>query len=92
MPLTMRPTGLASPGDKDRQDVTVYCGEWAVGRIYEQRGGPDSMRWFWSLHGIFGKPAACTPTATQQRSTGPRAQFESTWRQWLAWAKLREDT
>ena len=25
-------------------------------RIYEQRGGPDSMRWFWSLHRIFGKP------------------------------------
>jgi hypothetical protein len=21
-----------------------------------------------------------------------KAQFESTWRQWLAWAKLREDT
>ena len=27
-----------------------------MGRIYEQRGGPDSMRWFWSLHRIFGKP------------------------------------
>ena len=54
MPLTMRPTGLASPGDKDRQDVTVYCGEWAVGRIYEQRGLPDHM--FWSLYGMLGKP------------------------------------
>jgi hypothetical protein len=40
MPLTMRPTALASPVDKDRQDFTVYCGKWAMGRIYQQRGGP----------------------------------------------------
>jgi hypothetical protein len=23
---------------------------------------------------------------------GAKAQFEAAWRQWLAWAKLREDT
>jgi hypothetical protein len=53
MPLTMRPTGLGAGIDKDRQDFTVYSGEWAVGRIYEVRGGPDHLRWFWSftLHG-----------------------------------------
>ena len=28
-----------------------------MGRIYEQRGGPDHIRWCWSLYGIFGKPA-----------------------------------
>ena len=28
-----------------------------MGRIYEQRGSPASMRWFWSLYGMFGKPA-----------------------------------
>ena len=36
MPLTMRATGLTSPVDKDRQDFTVYCGKWAMGRIYEE--------------------------------------------------------
>ena len=35
--------------DKDRQDFTIYSGDWAMWRIYEQRGGPDSMRWFWLL-------------------------------------------
>jgi hypothetical protein len=45
----MRPTGLGSGIDKDRPDYTVYCGGWDVGRIYETRGGPDSLRWFWSL-------------------------------------------
>jgi hypothetical protein len=26
----MRPTGLASPVDKDRQDFTIYSGDWAA--------------------------------------------------------------
>jgi hypothetical protein len=49
MTLKMRPTGLGSGIDKDRPDYTVYCGGWDVGRIYQTRGGPDSLRWFWSL-------------------------------------------
>jgi hypothetical protein len=53
MALTMRPTGLGSGIDKDRQDYTVYTGGWDIGRINEVRGGPDHLRWFWSfaLHG-----------------------------------------
>ena len=46
MPLKLRPTGLGSEIDKDRSDYTVFCGEWAVGRIYETHGGPDNLRWF----------------------------------------------
>ena len=49
MPLKLRPTGLGSGIDKDRPDYAVYCGEWGIGRIYETRGGPDNLRWFWSL-------------------------------------------
>ena len=49
MPLKMRPTGLGSGIDKDRADYTVFTGEWEVGRIYETRGGPDNLRWFWSM-------------------------------------------
>ena len=49
MPLKLRPTGLGSGIDKDRADYTVYCGEWDVGRIYEMCGGPDNLRWFWSM-------------------------------------------
>jgi hypothetical protein len=36
--------GLSSPVDKDRQDFAIYSGDWAIGRIYEERGGPDNMR------------------------------------------------
>ena len=39
--LTMRTTGRASP---NRQDFTVYCGDWPMGRIYEESGGPEHMR------------------------------------------------
>ena len=41
MPLTMRPAGLGSGIDQDRPDYTVYCGGWAIGGIYETRGGPE---------------------------------------------------
>jgi hypothetical protein len=48
------------------------------------------MSWFWSLHGIFGKPDMRTDghAATLDEA---KAQFESIWRRWLAWAKLREE-
>ena len=92
MPLKMRPTGLGAGINKDRQDLTIYRGEWAVGRIYEQRGGPDSMRWFWSLYGMLGKPVDMHTNGHAATLDEAKAQFEAAWRQWLAWAKLREDT
>ena len=49
MALKLRPTGLGSGIDKDWPDYTVVTGESEVGRIYQTRGGPDSLRWFWSL-------------------------------------------
>ena len=49
MPLKLRPTGLGSGIDKHRPDYTVVTGEWEVGRIYETRGSPDNLRWFWSM-------------------------------------------
>ena len=44
MPLKLRPTGLGSGIDKDRPDYTIITGECEVGRIYQTRGGPDSLR------------------------------------------------
>jgi hypothetical protein len=49
MPLKLRPAGLGSGIDKDRPDYGVFTGEWDIGRIYQTRGGPDSLRWFWSI-------------------------------------------
>ena len=80
----------SSPVDNDRQDFTVYCGEWAMGRIYEERGGPDNMRWFWSLYGVVGKPSKVLTNDHAPTLDEAKAQFEAAWRQWLAWAKLQE--
>src|SRR3954453_10889254 len=51
---SLRPAIYARPVsstiDKDHPDYTVYSGDWDVCRIYQPLGGgPDSMRWFWSM-------------------------------------------
>ena len=84
--LTMRPTGLGAGIDKDRQDFTIYCGGWAVGRIYETRGGPDHLRWFWSLT-VNPPMARSDRVATLEEA---KAQFQNSWDAWKAWAELRE--
>jgi hypothetical protein len=86
MALTMRPTGLGAGIDKDRQDFTIYSGSWAVGQIYEVRGGPDHLRWFWSL--TVDPPMARSDRAPTLEEA--KAQFETAWRRWLAWAELQE--
>ena len=76
MALTMRPAGLSSGIDKDRADYTVFCGEWNIGRIYEVRGGPEHLRWFWALH-FSSKPEGLRTdnrVATMCRSTARRAR------------------
>jgi hypothetical protein len=73
MPLTMRPTGLASPVDEDRQDFTVYCGKWAMGRIYAE------------LYGVVGKPPNVHTNDHAPTLEEAKARFESAWKQWLAW-------
>ncbi len=50
MSLKMRPTGLGHGVYKDDVDYGVFCGEWCIGRIYETRTGPESVRRFWALH------------------------------------------
>jgi hypothetical protein len=61
-----------------------------MGRICEERGAPVNLRWFWSLHGIIGKPIAMRTDGRAPTLDEAKAQFEAAWRQWLAWAKLRE--
>ena len=82
----MRPTGLGAGIDKDRPDYTIYSGGWAVGRIYETRGGPDCLRRFWSF------TVTCPMTRSDRVPTleEAKAQFETAWHRWLAWAKLSE--
>ena len=86
MALKLRPTGLGSGIDKDRPDYTVVTGEWEVGRVYETRGGPDNLRWFWSMT-VNGPMTRSDRVATLEEA---KAQFQKSWDAWKAWAKLEE--
>jgi hypothetical protein len=44
----MCPTVLGHGVYKDDIDYGVFCGEWCIGRIYQTRTGPQSLRW--ALH------------------------------------------
>ena len=76
MPLKLRPSGLGSGIDKDRPDYTVLTGEWEVGRIYETRGGPDNLRWFWSLS-VNGPMTRAGRVATLQDAKVKRSSSSS---------------
>jgi hypothetical protein len=81
MPLIMRPTGLGAGIDKDRPDYTVYCGDWMIGRIYQTRGGPEHLRWFWSLT-VNPPMARSDKVATLEEA---KARLKKTWETWKAW-------
>ena len=59
---------------------------WDVGRIYETRGGPDSLRWFWSMNAN-GPMTRSDRVATLEEA---KAQFQKSWDEWKAWANLEE--
>jgi hypothetical protein len=86
MALTMRSTGLGYGIDKDRQDYAVYSGGWDIGRIYETRGGPEHLRWFWSF-AFQGPMTRADKVATLEEA---KAQFQKSCDAWKAWAKLEE--
>src|SRR3954468_17187446 len=88
MPLKLRPSGLGSGIDKDRPDYTVHSGEWEIGRIYQTRGGPDSLRWFWSMNAN-GPMTRADRVATLEEA---KAQFQKSWdaRRGRSWRRSSE--
>ena len=89
MTLTMRPTGLGSGFYKDDLDYSVFCGEWCIGRIYENRSGPADLRWFWALHAPGGRETLRSSNRVATLEVA-KAEFETAWKQWKAWAKMDE--
>jgi hypothetical protein len=90
MGLTLRPAGVGAPADGGRGDYTLFSGEFAVGRIYEERGAPADLKWFWAITGIFGAPAEMRMDGHAPTLEAAEAQLGQNWRRWLAWAKLAE--
>jgi hypothetical protein len=86
MALKMRATGLSSPVDEHLTDFTVLTGEWVIGRIYEVRGAPPDLRWFWSL-ALNGPMKRSDRVASLDEA---KAQLQASWGEWKAWANLEE--
>jgi hypothetical protein len=58
----------------------------ASGRIYQTRGGPEHLRWFWSL--TMNPPMARSgKLATLEEA---KAQLQKSWDAWKAWTGLKE--
>jgi hypothetical protein len=89
MALKMRPTGLSSGFYKDTVDYSVFCGEWCIGRIYENRSGPEDQRWFWALHSP-SKPGTLRISNQVATLETAKAEFQASWKRWLEWAGLEE--
>ena len=90
MPLTMRATSCRRRSIRAASTSLLYCGAWAVGRIYEHLEGPEHLRWFWALNGMFGRPREIRDHGHAPTLDEAKAQFEAAWQQWLEWAKLLE--
>ena len=89
MHLKMRPTGLGHGVYKDVPDYSIFCGEWCIGRIYETRTGPADLRWFRALHAPGGRETL-RPSNHVATLDEAKAEFEASWTQWKAWAKMEE--
>ena len=89
MALTMRPTGLSSGIYENSIDYSVFCGEWCIGRIYENRSGSEDMRWFWALHSP-SKPGTLRISNQVATLETAKAEFQASWKRWLEWAGLEE--
>jgi hypothetical protein len=60
----------------------VFCGEWNIGRIYEVRGGPEHLWWFWALH-FPSKPENLRTDNRVATLEAAKAESEASWRQWV---------
>jgi hypothetical protein len=63
--------------------TTASSREWRIGRIYEIRGGPDHLRWFWALNGILGTPAGLRTDDRSATLEDAKAQLQESWETWL---------
>ena len=89
MSLKMRPSGLGSGIDKDRADYLIFCGEW---------NSAESTKFVEARTTCAGSGRCTSPASLRTYATDNRvatletakAEFEASWKQWKAWAKMEE--
>ena len=61
---------------------------WAIGRIYETRGGPDHLALVLVVHHHLSDDTLRQGGDLEEA----KVQFRKSWDAWKAWVELREDT
>jgi hypothetical protein len=74
MSLTLRPTALSSPANRDWADYILREDSRAVGRIYEDRPLPG-LRWFWSITMYVNPKLGITTSGRAPSLDAAKAQF-----------------
>jgi hypothetical protein len=83
-------TGLGHGVYKNSID-SVFSGDWLIGRIYERKGFPNDVRFFWSLHGIvLTRPPDINTDGHTPCLEAAKAEFKSNWLRWLEWSERAE--
>jgi len=68
---------------KDSIDYSVFSSDWLIGRIYERKGFPDDVRFFWSLHGVvLTRPPDIRTDGHTPSLEAAKAEFKRTWVRW----------
>jgi hypothetical protein len=68
---------------KDSIDYSVFSGDWLIGRIYERKGFPDDVRFFWSLHGVvLTRPPDIRTDGHTPSLEAAKAEFKRSWVRW----------
>jgi hypothetical protein len=90
MRLSLRHSGLAPP-DPNRKDYALIDSGREVGRI-TRFDTPADMCCYWSITVIGAHQAGIRTNGRATTLEEAKAQFETNYRRWLAWAKLEVES
>ena len=63
-----------------KESIGYVRGEWNIGRIYERRGFPEDVRFYWWVHGIvLTRPAGTHTDGAAATLKAAKAEFRKSW-------------
>ncbi len=72
----------------DEDEFLLFSGKLIVGRVYQNRTGPEALGFIWSLVGFADPVVPSRGTADSEDAA--KAQLPASWRQWQAWTGMRD--
>jgi hypothetical protein len=76
--------GLSYSLSEQFRGYIVLSGGWKIGRIYQELGSSPEYKWAWAIY-VDGPIKRSDRVASLEQA---KAQLQTSWKQWRAWAKL----